>query len=103
MAKILNQGLKDATQEQLYDRTTLPVSHDMFRSIRSWIAGNVVKVGYTYGRGANYAKYRVNMTGRSKQDGHKLDMQPSLWIKNHCDRDIKRSEAQAMRAIRETK
>lgn len=103
MAKILNQGLKDATQEQLYDRTTLPVTRDMFNSIRTKILGNVVQVGYFFGRGAKYAKYRLNMVGRSKEDGHVLDMQPSVYIKQHCDADIKRSEREAMRAIRETK
>lgn len=103
MAKILNQGLKDATQQQLYDRTTLPVSRDMFRSIRIKLLGNVVQVGYFFGRGARYAKYRLNMIGYSKQDGHKLDMQPSRYIRDHCDKLIKRSEREAMRAIRETK
>jgi len=103
MAKILKKGLEDATQEQLYDRTTLKVTRDMFNSIRARFLGNVVQVGYFFGRGARHAKYRLNMIGRSKQDGHVLDMQPSVYIKKHCDRDIKRSERESMRAIRETK
>lgn len=104
VAKILYKGLQDATQDELYNRTTLPVTRAMFNSIRPKIMGAVVQIGYFYGRGAKYAKYRVNMTGRSKQDGHKLDMKPSLWFKrNGVDRDIKRSEAQALKAIRETR
>lgn len=98
VAVLLYKGLQDATQEELYDVTPLPVTRDMFKSIRPAIHGNVVKIGYFYGRGAKYAKYRVNMTGKAK-DGHKLDMRPSAWIKKHVDKFIKRSEAKALRDI----
>lgn len=103
VARILYKGLQDATQELLYDRTPLPVTRDMFRSIRTKLKGVVVQVGYFYGKGARYAKYRVNMTGRSRRGGHKLDMQPSRHLRDHCDAKIKRSARQALQEMLKTK
>jgi len=99
VAKALNQGLKDATKEQLYDRTPLPVTHDMMKSIRPKMKGNVVEVGYFYGRGAGYAKYRLNRTGISPSGGHVLDMAPSVYIQKNVEPKIKRLTRAAQKKI----
>ena len=99
VAKLLNQGLRDATQEQLYDRTPLPVTRDMMNSIRPQLRGNTVQVGYSYGRGARYAKYRLNMKGISRSGGHRLDMQPSAFIQKNVEPQIKRATRAAQRKI----
>lgn len=100
VATVLEKGLIDATQEELYKRTPLKVTHAMLKSIGSRIVGNRVDVGYNLsgvsviGFGdptaeAPYAKYRVNMKGVSKLGGHLLDMSPSKWIRSHVDYKIR--------------
>jgi hypothetical protein len=89
-AKDLKKGLVDATQIQLYDVTTLPVTHDMLNSIGVTInvSTNTVTVGYILpvdGKVPEHPKYRLNMKGKSKLGGHRLDMQPSVYIRENVN------------------
>jgi hypothetical protein len=99
MQGVLKRGLEEATKEELYDRTPLKVSHDMMKSIRTRLIQGGVQVGYFAGKGARYAKYRVNMKGISKLGGHLLDMQPSKLLKKKADPEIRRLTKAAQRRI----
>lgn len=99
VSKLLVQGLRDATKQELYDRTPLDVSEDMMKAIRPKLAGNVVEVGFTYGHGATYARYRLNMTGISPSGGHRLDMRPAEWIKKNVQPKFDKATRAAQRRI----
>jgi hypothetical protein len=71
----------------------------MMKSIRTRLIQGGVQVGYFAGKGARYAKYRVNMKGISKLGGHLLDMQPSKLLKKKADPEIRRLTKAAQRRI----
>lgn len=99
--KDLEQGLKDATEEQLYKRTPLKVTRKLFRSIGSKVKGQMVEVGYNLSNDekAKYASSRINMMGRSKLGGHIMDMSPRTFINKHVDPKLRRRNAQAQKKI----
>lgn len=102
VARVLVDELRKGTQEELYDRTPLPVTHNMMRSIRPVMQGNLgASVGYTYGPGANYAKYRVNMTGISVLGGHVLDMRMGEYLRKNADPRIRKLARAAQKRILE--
>src|SRR4051812_4901610 len=88
MRGVLKDGLVQATNEQLYQRTPLPVSHAMLRSIKTRIAGRSIEVYYD-AADAPYAGPRVNMHGTSVAGGHQLDMQPGQRVAELADAPLK--------------
>ena len=81
--EVLKAGLIEATQVELYDRTTLQVSYEMLRSCNAIIRHNMVLAGYGVGKRNDKAKHavvRINMRGHSVKDGHWLMMNPEKYI-----------------------
>lgn len=91
---------QEATQRELYDRTPLEVTRNMYRSISSKETPNSVIVGYNVSNPvAPYAKYRVVMTGISKLGGHLLDMDPAAYLRAWAIKRVQRTTTVATRAI----
>src|SRR5688572_2676171 len=80
-AKVMLAGLKEAVQAELYERTPLPVTHTLERSIRHQFRGQTVVVGFDRSI-APYVFIRINQKGVSVSGGHSLDMDPAAWIRN---------------------
>lgn len=97
----LENGLREATQEQLYDRTPLKVTRALYNSVGSRVLGQVVEVGYNIGSAtrAAYAAIRVNMKGTSKTGGHQLDMQPNTYLRRKVDPKIRRRSKNGQKMI----
>ncbi len=77
--KLLRDGLVKATDVQLYQRTPLPVTGRMRRSIFTKSDRNSIAVGYK-GTVAPHNAIRLKMKGRSKLGGHDKEMQPAEFI-----------------------
>jgi hypothetical protein len=99
---ILHEELENATQAELYDRTTLPTTGRMMRSVRASIRGARV-VAFYDARIAKHAKYRVNMKGISKSGGHVLNMNPAKWLRRRANPRIRRRAVMAKRRIWQAK
>jgi hypothetical protein len=100
--QIMVEELLNATNEELYQRTPLPVTFAMWRSIRSVVRGQDVFALFD-GRIAKHAKYRVNMHGISVLGGHVLDMRPALYLRQHADPRIRRAVRAAHKRMLEGK
>jgi hypothetical protein len=98
VAKILVAALQEATQTELYDRTPLPVSRKMYRSITQRFAGQSVVVGYN-GRVAPYAALRLAKKGRSRSGGHDMTMDPAKFVQRRTARKIRQLGEFAQRRI----
>ncbi len=79
--KILRKSLVDATEIQLYQRTTLPVTRNFRRSIFTQSTPNSIAVGYK-GSIAPYNAIRLAKRGASKTDGHDMTMNPAQYIRD---------------------
>lgn len=77
--RLLRNGLKDATQKQLYDRTTLKVTKKMMNSITTQSDSKSISVGYNL-KTAPYVRIRLAKTGKSKLGGHEMTMTPAQFI-----------------------
>ena len=99
---ILRETLEDATQVELYDRTTLPVTRRMMRSAKASIRGDRV-VAFYDARIAKHAKFRLQMTGTSKTDGHLLTMRPSRYLRRFANPRIQRRAVMAKRRVMQAK
>lgn len=98
-ARELYRGLQDATQAQLYDRTPLPVSRNLYRSIAVEMNGyQGVRVLYRASR-AKYARRRLNLHGTSKTGGHQLDMNPGEYLNKRARPKIYSAAREAQRRI----
>lgn len=87
-AGMYEKGLQDATEDQLYKRTPLPVTRDMFNSIGHKFTGvNGFVVGYNLapGRKVQHVGYRLDMTGTSVYGGHNKTMNPSRYLRVNVD------------------
>jgi hypothetical protein len=101
VGKLLVEGLQDATQEQLYDVTPLPVTRKMMKSIKPRFLGAFgVAVGYDSAV-APYAAMRVLKKGRSKMGGHKMDMNPAAHIRRNKSAQINALNFRGLRRILE--
>ena len=80
VGKILLQGLSEATEQQLYDRTPLPVTHKMGDSVQvRYLGSKEVAVGYDR-RIAPHAPFRLAKEGTSLLGGHDMTMRPGEQI-----------------------
>lgn len=106
----LEFGLVKATKHELYDRTPLPVTGMMMKSIGSRInvpgmSREVVEVGFNIGDNAAagfvapYAGVRVNMTGISVLGGHNLHMRLSYYLQLYSSGAIRRWTRMAQKGI----
>lgn len=103
VAKVLVEGLRAGTQEQLYDRTPLEVTHAMMRSIRPIMQGQYgCAVGYNASV-APHAPFRVNMHGISVTGGHLLDMRMADYLRANANPRIRRLGVAAHRRMIEAK
>lgn len=90
VAHVLVEELRNAVDEQLYERTPLPVSHEMRRAIKPIMQGNnSAAVGFDTSI-APHAPYRVNMHGTSVTGGHLLDMRLGAALRKTADPRIRR-------------
>lgn len=90
IGKVLVEALEQATDEQLYDVTTLPTTGKMRRSIQPYFLGNdEVAVGYNRSK-AKHVRRRLNMKGRSPSGGHDLTMRPAPVLRRIADPKIRR-------------
>lgn len=77
--KLMRDGLVEATQKQLYDRTPLPVTGRMRRSIYTKSDKDSIAVGYKSSVAPHHA-IRLAKKGRSKLGGHDMTMKPGEFI-----------------------
>ena len=90
VGKILVEGLKQATEQEVYERTPVPVTGRMRRSIRArFLGARKVGVGYDVAV-APHAPFRVRMKGKSKRGKHQLDMNPHAHILQNKGDEIRR-------------
>lgn len=95
VAKILVEGLREATVAELYDRTPLPVTKKMLRSIKPrFLGAHEVAVGFDTGI-APHAPHRLKKTGKSKLGGHDMTMKPGEYLDKHTRAKIRRVMKQA--------
>ena len=103
VAHVLVDELQNAVQEQKYDRTPLPVTHALMRSIKPIMQGNnSAAVGFDASV-APHAAIVVNMKGTSKTGGHSLDMQLGVALRQKADPRIRRLGKMAHRRVLEAK
>jgi hypothetical protein len=99
---ILREELENATQVELYDRTKGPVTKRMMRSVKASIRGDRV-IAFYDARIARHAKYRLQMTGTSKMDGHLLTMRPGDYLRRFANPRIRRRVIMAKRRMLQAK
>ncbi len=100
---ILREELENATQAELYDRVRKGrLTHRMMRSVKASIRGDRVLAFYD-ARIAKHARYRLQMTGSAKSDGHLLTMRPGLYLRKHANPRIRRRAVMAMRRVMQAK
>lgn len=97
-AKIVRAGVREAVQIELYDRTNLPVTKGLLRSVVLQFAGNRYVVGFDKSI-APYAKIRASRTGTSKAGGHRLDMNPGAYVRANIAPRLRALRAHRMREI----
>jgi hypothetical protein len=103
VAHVLVDELQNALQDQLYNRSQLPVSRAMMRSIRPIMEGNnSVAVGFN-SQIAPHAPFRINMHGISVTGGHLLDLRLSDALRRRADPRIRRLTRAAQRRMLEAK
>lgn len=98
MRGVMKNALLQATDEQKYEVTNLPVSGAMRRSVKTRIRGDSVE-SYYDGAVAPHAPRVLNMHGTSKTGGHKLDMQPGKRVAELADAPLKRLNRRAQRMV----
>ncbi len=100
---VLHEEMINAVDEQKYDRTPLPVTGNLRRSVRLFMQGNnQAAIGFD-GSVAPYAAIVVNMHGISKTGGHLLDMRLGDALRKKADPRIRRLAKMAQRRVLEAK
>lgn len=94
----LVEALRDTTEEELYDRTPLPVSGRMRRSVKGRVTADGAEAYYDT-RVAPHAPLRIRKKGRSKRGGHDMEMQPGKGVDRRAGQKIRRRSQAALRRI----
>lgn len=99
VAKVLVEGLREATIAELYSKTPLPVTKRMLRSIKPrFLGAHDVAVGFDTGV-APHAPHRLKKTGKSKMGGHTMDMKPGIYLDKHTRAKIRKIMAKCQTEI----
>lgn len=97
-ASIALRGVKEGVEQQLYDRTPLPVTGKFRRSVKLQFQGLRYVIGYDESV-APYAAIRAARTGVSVLGGHLLDMDPAQYMRQNYTPQILATRARFLRSI----